>query len=161
LELADGVLSAQGGSGRRYPVQERIPILLPDVDEPAVRSQITAYLTRGASYYRDNYGGANPQRDARLGLVTDLLEGLVRPGADVLEAGAGPAVLAEPIRELTQRYVALDLSLDNLLAGRERAGDFAAVVGTLTALPFRDGAFDVVLAIGCLEYVPDLERALS
>jgi SAM-dependent methyltransferase len=85
----------------------------------------------------------------------------VGPDTVVLEAGAGPAVLGEVLRARAATYVALDLSLDNLVAARERIGEFAGVVGDLTALPIADNAFDGTAAIGCLEYVPDLEAAVG
>jgi SAM-dependent methyltransferase len=153
-----------GLAGHRWPVVERIPILLPGgIDALPGRDEIlTASRARSTSYYRDNYGGrGNPERQARKCAVMDLLQPMVRRGATILEAGAGPATLAGEIRALTDGYVALDLSLENLLAGRGRVGDFNAVVGDLTALPVRASAVDGVVAVGCLEYVAELPRAIG
>jgi SAM-dependent methyltransferase/uncharacterized protein YbaR (Trm112 family) len=152
------------GDGRRWPLVEGIPVLLPDgVDALPGRGEIVeASRARSASYYQDNYGArGNPEREARKRAVTDLLGRLVRPEATILEAGAGPATLADEIRALTDGYVALDLSVDNLVAGRERVGEVAAVAADLTALPVRTSAVDGVVAVGCLEYVAELPRAIG
>jgi SAM-dependent methyltransferase/uncharacterized protein YbaR (Trm112 family) len=152
------------GAGRRWPLVEGIPVLLPDgVDALPGRGEIVeASRARSVSYYQDNYGmRGNPEREARKRAVTELLGLLVQSETTILEAGSGPATLADEIRALTAGYVALDLSVDNLLAGRERVGDFDAVVGDLTALPVRTSAVGGVVAVGCLEYVAELPRAIS
>jgi ubiquinone/menaquinone biosynthesis C-methylase UbiE len=151
---------------RRYQIEDGIPLLVADSDATAVERAADhriaeAFRRRSVSYFADNYEGrGNPERLARHALVKQRLEGLVAPGTKILEAGAGPAVLADEIRGLTSGYVALDLSWENLLAGRRRVGDVDAVVGDLTAMPFKDGVFEGVVAVGCLEYVADTELAL-
>jgi ubiquinone/menaquinone biosynthesis C-methylase UbiE/uncharacterized protein YbaR (Trm112 family) len=161
-------LSLEGGwlvdsAGRRWPLVEGIPILLPDgVDTLPGRSEIIeASRTRSVSYYQDNYVvSGNSEREVRRCAVTNLLGLLVQRGSTILEVGSGPATLADEIQALTTGYVALDLSLDNLLAGRERIGELDAVVGDLTAMPVSNSAVDVVVAVGCLEYVAELPRAI-
>jgi SAM-dependent methyltransferase/uncharacterized protein YbaR (Trm112 family) len=155
-------LVEDGPSERRYPVEAGFPILLPRSVGPVATAVGEAFRSRSATYFPDNYSpGRNPERAARQHRVTELLEQLVRPDSLVLEAGAGPAVLGEALRARAATYVALDLSLHNLLAARERIGEFHGVVGDLTALPVADHAFDGTVAIGCLEYVPDLEAAVG
>jgi SAM-dependent methyltransferase/uncharacterized protein YbaR (Trm112 family) len=152
------------GAGYRWPLVEGIPVLLPvGVDALPGRGEIVeASRARSASYYQDNYGArGNPEREARKRAVTDLLGLLVQSEMTILEAGSGPATLADEIRALTPGYLALDLSVDNLLAGRERVGEFDAVAGDLTALPLRTSAVDGVVAVGCLEYVPELPLAIG
>lgn len=147
---------------RRYPVEAGFPVLLTSASSPATAAVIDAFRSRSVTYFGDNYScGQNAERAARQQRVTELLEQLVGADSVVLEAGSGPAVLGETLRSTAGTYVALDLSLHNLLAARNRIGEFAGVVGDLTALPIADKAFDGTLAIGCLEYVPDLEAAVN
>jgi SAM-dependent methyltransferase len=154
-----------------FPIVDGIPVLVPD-DEVARRGETAIqrdrdaireeFRTRSRSYYRDNYETtANAARSRRQTLIAERVRDLVEPEGAVLETGAGPAVLGETIRDLTHDYVALDLSLANLLEGRKRLGDLDAVVGDLTALPLRSDTFATVLAVGCLEYVRGWETAVA
>lgn len=123
---------------------------------------IDAYRERSASYYTDNYeSGNNPDRDARQQIVSRILRDRVDQSMMVLEAGSGPAVLGSQIMRLTNGYVALDLSPENLLAGRARLGSVSSICGDIRSLPFRDASFDAVTAIGCLEYVVPFTAAIQ
>lgn len=66
----------------------------------------------------------------------------------ILELGAGPGVFPEA----AGRIISLDANLDVL-----RQGSYARVCGMNEVLPFKDGAFDAVVAAGTLEYslMPD------
>ena len=123
---------------------------------------VKAFRRRAATYYCDNYEeGRNPTREARRVLVRSLLQKHVNATDFVLEAGAGPLVLASDITAITPNYIAFDLSLDNLVAGTERVGSATCVCASVTALPFADGMFDLVTAVGCLEYVTDADLAVK
>lgn len=162
LRLDHGALVSCDPTEHRYEVRMGIPVLFPGGGTAGASPIVESFKTRGATYYSDNYiPGRNPERFSRLQRATRLLEHVVHPGTSVLEAGAGPAVLAEPIRRLTDSYVALDLSLENLLFARQRIGEFTGIVGTLTALPLKSEIFDVVVAVGCLEYVREWKVALG
>ena len=161
----DGLVAA-GDDGRRYGVHAGFPVLLTGAEDGGAPREAAgiraAFRRRAPSYFADNYeGDANPGRRHRLQLVVSAIRAAAAPGATVLDAGSGPAVLAEAVRALRLGYVALDLSLDNLLAARRRAGDVTGVVGSVTALPFADGSFDGAVAMGCLEYVAPVDVALA
>jgi SAM-dependent methyltransferase len=79
----------------------------------------------------------------------------------VADIGAGPGVFAELVGGLDARYVAVDLSIDNLLAAQKRVPGLHAVVATATSLPLRDAVFDLVLATGCLEYIEGQQLAID
>jgi SAM-dependent methyltransferase len=150
---------------QRYTVQHGIPILLDDAldrlhsqEEGIVRS----FELSSEWYYSRNYAGLErPERMLRYERVIELIGSLSSAGLLVADVGSGPAVFAEPIQALGAAYVAIDLSLHNLLAARRRLAHFDAVVGSVTDLPVRDEAFDLVLCIGCLEYVTRPQRALA
>ena len=73
----------------------------------------------------------------------------------VLEVGCGPAFLARSLRSRGVNYVGLDRNPAMLRQGRRATHGWASgrsrlVRGDLTALPFRTGSFDVVVAAGVL-----------
>ena len=92
------------------------------------------------------------------------LEGYVRPGDRVLDAGSGPGRFTLEMLRLGAHVTALDISPGQLELLRARVPDIEAVVGDITDLSrFPDHTFDVTVCFGGpLSYVVDrAERAVS
>jgi SAM-dependent methyltransferase len=78
-------------------------------------------------------------------------------GETVADVGCGNgAYLAELTRRgVAGRVIGADLSAGMLAAARGRAGSAALIAGDASALPLRDGAADLTLAMHMLYHVPD------
>lgn len=93
-----------------------------------------------------------------------MLEGYVRPGDRVLDAGAGPGRFTLELLRLGAHVIALDISPGQLELLRARVPDVEAVVGDVTDLSrFADGTFDATVCYGGpLSYVADrADRAVA
>lgn len=98
---------------------------------------------------------ANVSFRVRLARTTELMP----PGpVSVLDVGCGPAPLA-PSLPAGCGYVGVDLVAPMLFRARERV-PHARLVRSGASLPFCDGSFDVVVALGFLEYLEDIAAAL-
>ena len=88
---------------------------------------------------------------------TRMLEGYVRPGDRVLDAGAGPGRFTVELLRLGAHVTALDISPGQLELLRARVPDVDAQVGDITDLSaFSDDAFDLTVCFGGpLSYVLD------
>jgi ubiquinone/menaquinone biosynthesis C-methylase UbiE len=111
-------------------------------------------------------GSAAEQIEIRAAYL-DLLD--IAPGESVLEVGCGSdAVLRDLARRVAPagRAVGVDpspvmLQIAGELAGEAGLGEVIELrEGDARALPFPNGAFDVVLAATALSHVPDGERAV-
>lgn len=93
------------------------------------------------------------------GIVGDFLTPWLRAGQRLLDAGCGPggngAWLAEH-----GHVVGIDLAAEALAFVRARRPAIEPVRGSLDALPFPDGSFDVAVAITVVTCVPDDELAV-
>jgi SAM-dependent methyltransferase len=88
-----------------------------------------------------------------VGWVLELAH--LSPGLRVLDAGCGNGEYLHRLRDHRVRAVGCDLSM-----GMLRAASHPALVNAdVAAVPMRDGAVDVVLAIHMLYHVPDRVRA--
>jgi SAM-dependent methyltransferase len=126
--------------------------------------------TRTAEFF-DEYGEREWTRfeDGRTpgpSLTTHIrmLEGYVRPGDRVLDAGAGPGRFTLELLRLGAHVTALDISPGQLELLRARVPDVEAVVGDITDLAgFPDDGFDVTVCFGGpVSYVVDrAERAIA
>jgi ubiquinone/menaquinone biosynthesis C-methylase UbiE len=79
---------------------------------------------------------------------------LLEPG-DVLDIASGDGVLAELLAPHSRRYVCVDTSTRVVTAAAERLRRFRNVEvreGDMHALPFDDGAFDLVVLMHALTY---------
>jgi demethylmenaquinone methyltransferase/2-methoxy-6-polyprenyl-1,4-benzoquinol methylase len=84
----------------------------------------------------------------------------IRPGALVLDVGAGTGDLARAATALGARALALDLSAGMLAVHVRLAGPRALVtVANAEALPLRDGAVDRIVTAFTVRNVADLPRA--
>jgi SAM-dependent methyltransferase len=95
---------------------------------------------------------------------TRMLEGYVRPGDRVLDAGAGPGRFTLELLRLGAHVTALDISQGQLELLRARVPDVEAMVGDITDLSrFPDDSFDVTVCFGGpLSYVVDrAEQAVA
>lgn len=98
--------------------------------------------------------------EAEAGVLGDLA------GRDVLEVGSGAGQCSRWVTAQGGRAVGLDLSMRQLQHSR-RIDDATgvhvpSVLGTATALPFRDDSFDVVFSsFGALQFVADLDVAVA
>jgi len=110
-------------------------------------------------------------RSGALGRATETLEtalvfGLAGPvsGRRVLDAGAGDGSYAVEAHIRGARAVAIDSQEAMVAAARRRASVRGVGVrfarAKVEALPFRDAAFDLVLAVTVLCFVPDPGAAL-
>jgi ubiquinone/menaquinone biosynthesis C-methylase UbiE len=86
--------------------------------------------------------------------VLELAE--LMPGMRVLDAGCGNGIYLRALRERGVNAVGCDLS-PGMLRGIAHQ---AVVTADVTALPVRDGAFDVVIAAHLLDLVPDRRGAV-
>ena len=90
----------------------------------------------------------------------------IRDGAAVLEVGCGAGRLwlgHEDIAARCNKLVLTDLSEGMLEAAKQNLGErdhLAYRQADIQALPFLDGAFDVVIANSMLYHVPDIEKGL-
>ena len=78
-------------------------------------------------------------------------------GARVLDLGAGPGYLARALEDEGAFVAALEPDADTLLRDVRPTG---ALQGDGMALPFPDGAFDVVFCSNVLEHTPDAREVL-
>lgn len=80
-------------------------------------------------------------------------------GRKVLEAGCGTGLIMSRLRPHVASVTGVDLSA-RMLEQAARRG-LAVVQGSVTALPFPDGAFDAVCSFKVLAHVAEIERALA
>lgn len=126
-------------------------------------SKSSGGFQRYSEYYADYRDGSHTSHffHQRLQRVAESLSGLA--GGEVLDAGCGPAFIAEGLDCNRFGYVGLDISPAMLngdverLCGRPRC---RFLMGRMESIPCRDQSFDVVLCLGALEYVEDKEVAL-
>lgn len=77
-----------------------------------------------------------------------------------LEVGAADAMVSWCLAEQGAQATAIDLS-DRLYRDRVRASGVELLVGDATALPFKDGRFDVAFSFNSFEHLADPGAALS
>ena len=126
--------------------------------------------SRAAEYF-DDYGEREWERfengttpGPSMTTHTRMLEGYIRPGDRVLDAGAGPGRFTLELLRLGANVTALDISPGQLERLRARVPDVEAVVGDVTDLSrFADDSFDATICFGGpLSYVIDrADRAVA
>ena len=94
-----------------------------------------------------------PRHEHRLAIILRAAQRLGR-GARVLDAAVGLGQLALKLQERGLRPFGIDASFEAALHVR-RTTSIPVVVGDLTRLPFRDGAFDGVTTGETLEHLDD------
>jgi 2-polyprenyl-6-hydroxyphenyl methylase/3-demethylubiquinone-9 3-methyltransferase len=82
-----------------------------------------------------------------------------RPRASLLDVACGGGLLAPHVAGRGYAHVGIDLSASALTQAAEHG--VTAVRGDVTRLPFRDEAFDVVVAGEILEHVTDLPSVVA
>ena len=79
----------------------------------------------------------------------------------VLDVGVGSGRHSYEAHRLGARVVAVDVGEAIHVARRNLPSDVVTVQADAEELPFEDGAFDLVMAIGVLHHLPDPRRALN
>ena len=77
----------------------------------------------------------------------------------VLDVGGGYGRVTGPFAE-RHDVTLLDISADMLAEAKERFPALKVMRGDARKLPFKDGAFDIVIALDLLCHLPDLEEGL-
>jgi SAM-dependent methyltransferase len=97
----------------------------------------------------DRYYAGVPTRDS---LLDEAVLAVVEAGHTLLDAGCGDTLL------LLRRYaskVSFAVGLDVVTPSEDRVDRTAVTLGDLSRLPFRDGAFDLVVSRSVVEHLED------
>lgn len=118
----------------------------------------------GAVEYARLYEGSNSCSqffNERLRIVTEIIGN--KSNRKVLDVGCGPGILLSRLAGSGLKLCGVDCSPEMIAEARKRTRgtDVKLMIGRAEALPFKDATFDVVLALGMLEYLPDVLKGLT
>ncbi|MEM9726424.1 MAG: bifunctional 2-polyprenyl-6-hydroxyphenol methylase/3-demethylubiquinol 3-O-methyltransferase UbiG [Pseudomonadota bacterium] len=86
-------------------------------------------------------------------------------GRDVLDLGCAGGFMAEALAERGATVSGIDPAADAIAAAKRHAAESGLkidyTVGVGEALPYADGAFDIVVCVDVLEHVSDLAKVLD
>lgn len=85
----------------------------------------------------------------------------LQPGFRVLDFGCGTGIMLPEIVRRGCHAVGLDVSLDMLAAGIDKAPQAKRICGDGGRLPFADASIDAILCRGSIHHLPDLPVALQ
>lgn len=131
-------------------------------DDLAAQSVVRDEYNQISGSYADLYEGPGPLAHfyrMRLEILDEWFAHV--PTGVLLDIGAGPGIVGDQIRKRGFRYVAADQSVGMARECRARPDSLGEVaVASADALPFKGGAFDVVMTLGVLEYLQSPQEAL-
>jgi ubiquinone/menaquinone biosynthesis C-methylase UbiE len=125
------------------------------------------YFDSHAEYYDKNQYQTTRRTfvNGRHEQIVAILSSLrLKGGASVLDAGCGPGNLVPAFASRFAHVCAMDASPRMLQVAKSSAAQFHNVnyqVGSIEALPFADGTFDVVCSSGVIEYLRNCDRAIE
>lgn len=109
--------------------------------------------------YRDDLprGFFSFEMRRRLEWVAALLRAQIETmeNPDVLECGCGPGDILELLAPSGCKLTGLDLNQRYLDLAAEKVPQATLMAGNVEELPFADGAFDIVYAVGVFQYLDD------
>jgi ubiquinone/menaquinone biosynthesis C-methylase UbiE len=120
---------------------------------------------RAAARYLENYDRRDPEGAAFVVRRRRVIAMLERVSAGpVLDAGCGPAIMADAVRQRGLHYIGVDAAPAMIARACERYHDVDGVelgVADIASLPFERGYFGAVLCMGVLEYLDHAEAAVD
>jgi ubiquinone/menaquinone biosynthesis C-methylase UbiE len=135
------------------------------------QASVDAYFQDQASFWNDIYAGDDvaaviyQERQATVLEWVDALK--LPPGSRVLEIGCGAGFLSVELGRRDFRVQAIDTVEAMIELARRHAWDSGisdrlnTAVGDINALTYEDNSFDLVLAIGVLPWIDQVEPALG
>jgi len=109
------------------------------------------------SWYEGKYKRADVLEKALLKKLLDTLS----ETRSLLEVGCGTGHFTRWFESLGLECCGLDLSHLMLREAKKLWADRSLLRGESAHLPFKDGSFDVVVFIACMEYMPEPVRVLT
>jgi ubiquinone/menaquinone biosynthesis C-methylase UbiE len=97
--------------------------------------------------------------------LDEFLDAKNLTGKRVMEIGLGSGYTLRQIAQNAKVAYGLDLSLETLRLNQSRAKHFGLdthfIHASATKLPLPDECLDVVVSIGCIHHIPDIEQAID
>lgn len=135
------------------------------------QANVNAYFQTQSSFWNDIYVGSDVYAEIhqeRHGAVLDWIDDLaLPPGSQVLEIGCGAGYMAVALAQRGFRVQAIDSVEAMVELARQHALEaglaerLGVAVGDIYALAFTDESFDLVLAIGVLPWIGQVESAMQ
>jgi 2-polyprenyl-3-methyl-5-hydroxy-6-metoxy-1,4-benzoquinol methylase len=134
--------------------------------EPAIASEIAAKTGDPIAQVESRL--ETYLNEARLGF--DIAARVVRPGARILEVGAGLGFVSLALRDAGHDVVALEpvgegfgffATAQPIIRAAAPTPVEVLQIGVEELAPLRHGSFDAIFSVHVLEHVPDLDRAIA
>lgn len=124
-----------------------------------------AYFDAHADHYAKNQYRTSRRTfiNGRHDQIVAMLSSLRLDGLTVLDAGCGPGNLVPEFAKRSGRVCAMDASPRMVEIAQSNAAAFTNVeyqVGSIEALPYPTGTFDLVCSAGVIEYLRDCDDAI-
>ena len=135
------------------------------------QATVNAYFQTQSWFWNDIYASSDVYAEIhqeRHGAVLDWIDGLaLPPDSQVLEIGCGAGFMAVALAQRGFRVQAIDSVESMVELAREHSEEadiaerLSVAVGDINALAFEDESFDLVLAIGVLPWIGQVEPAMQ